>query len=55
MVGQNGFWNYFLNTGDTQTIADLYEGVKKYLAIWKLNDTGTVVFRAGDWTWGDWG
>lgn len=55
MVGQNGFWNYYLNTGDKQTIADLYEGVKKYLAIWKLNDTGTVVFRAGDWTWGDWG
>lgn len=55
MVGEYGFWTYFINTGDTQTIADLYDGVKKYLAIWKFNDTGTVVFRAGDWTWGDWG
>ncbi|MBO9573238.1 MAG: hypothetical protein J7497_13685, partial [Chitinophagaceae bacterium] len=55
MVGYYGFWNYYLNTGDKQTIADLYDGVKKYLSIWKINDTGTVVFRAGDWTWGDWG
>ncbi len=55
MVGYYGFWTYFINTGDTQTIADLYDGVRKYLAIWKFNDTGTVVFRSGDWTWGDWG
>ncbi len=55
MVGYYGFWTYFINTGDTQTIADLYDGVRKYLAVWKFNDTGTIVFRSGDWTWGDWG
>ena len=54
-VGYYGFWNYYLNTGDIKPIADLYDGVKKYIAVWKLNDKGTVVFRKGDWTWGDWG
>lgn len=54
-VGYYGFWNYYLNTGDIQSIADLYEGVKKYLKIWKFNDNGTVKFRQGGWSWGDWG
>jgi len=54
-VGYYGFWNYYLNTGDRQTIADLYGGVRKYLQIWKINDRGTVVCRPGEWTWGDWG
>jgi hypothetical protein len=54
-VGYYGFWNYYLHTGDLKTIADLYAGVKKYVAVWRLNDQGTVVFRKGGWTWGDWG
>jgi len=54
-IGYYGFWNYYLNTGDTQTISDLYEGVKKYLKIWKFNDNGTVKIRQGGWLWGDWG
>lgn len=54
-VGYFGFWNYYLNTGDIKPVADLYDGVKKYMTVWKLNDKGTVVFRKGDWTWGDWG
>lgn len=54
-VGYYGFWNYYLNTGDLVPVADLYDGVKKYLDVWKLNDEGTVIHREGDWTWGDWG
>jgi len=54
-VGYYGFWNYYLNTGDIQTISDLYDGVKKYLKIWEFNDNGTVRFRQGGWSWGDWG
>lgn len=54
-VGYYGFWNYYLNTGDKQPISDLYGGVKKYLNIWKFNDDGTVKFRQGAWSWGDWG
>jgi len=54
-VGYYGFWNYYLNTGDLETIKDLYEGVKKYLAIWKLRPDGSLVYRKGGWAWGDWG
>lgn len=54
-VGYFGFWNYYLHTGDNQTIADLYHGVKKYLEVWNTNEDGSVKFREGGWTWGDWG
>lgn len=54
-VGYYGFWNYYLNTGDIQTISDLYAGVRKYLKIWKFNENGTVKVRQGGWSWGDWG
>jgi alpha-L-rhamnosidase len=54
-IGYYGFWNYYLNTGDLQTISELYDGVKKYLKIWKFNDDGTVKVRQGGWSWGDWG
>jgi hypothetical protein len=54
-VGYYGFWNYYLNTGDKQPIADLYSGVRKYLKVWKLNDKGLIIVRTGGWSWGDWG
>lgn len=54
-IGYFGFWNYYLNTGDLQTIKDLYPGVKKYMNVWQKNADGTIKFRAGEWTWGDWG
>lgn len=54
-IGYYGFWNYYQYTGDKQTIADLYDGVRKYLKIWKTNEKGTLVLRNGGWIWGDWG
>jgi alpha-L-rhamnosidase len=54
-VGQYGFWNYYMNTGDRQTIADVYPHVKKYLGVWKQDATGLTEYRAGGWSWGDWG
>ncbi len=54
-IGYYGFWNYYLNTGDKETIANVYEGVKRYLDVWKLKEDGTLVHREGDWYWGDWG
>lgn len=54
-VGYYGFWNYYLNTGDEKTIASVYEGVNRYLDVWKLKPNGTLVEREGDWYWGDWG
>ncbi len=50
-----GFWNYYMNTGDRQTIEDVYPGVRRYLGLWKLDETGLTCFRSGGWTWGDWG
>lgn len=54
-IGYYGFWNYYLHTGDLQTIKDLYGGVKKYLNIWEKNADGTVKVRHTAWVWGDWG
>jgi len=59
-IGYYGFWNYYLNTGDKETIAKVYEGVKRYLDVWKLDNNGVLVKRMTDedsegWYWGDWG
>jgi hypothetical protein len=54
-VGYYGFWNYYMNTGDSTTIRTVYPGVKRYLHKWVLNPNGTVQMRKGGWPWGDWG
>lgn len=54
-IGRYGFWNYYMNTGDKETIEYVYPGVKKYLDIWELDDTGLTLYRQGGWSWGDWG
>lgn len=54
-IGYYGFWNYYLNTGDKETLAQVYKGVKRYLDVWRLKADGTLVEREGDWYWGDWG
>lgn len=54
-IGNYGFWNYYLHTGDLETIKDLYSGVKKYLNAWDENPDGTVKVRQTAWVWGDWG
>lgn len=59
-IGYYGFWNYYINTGDKETIAKVYDGVKGYLDIWKLDENGVLVKRMTNedskgWYWGDWG
>ncbi len=54
-VGKFGFWNYYMNTGDVDTIKYVYPAVKKYLALWSVDEKGLTNFRKGGWTWGDWG
>ncbi len=54
-IGKFGFWNYYMNTGDVETIKHVYPAVKKYLALWSLDENGLTNFRKGGWTWGDWG
>lgn len=59
-IGYYGFWNYYLNTGDKETIEKVYDGVKSYLDVWNLDKKGVLVKRMTDndskgWYWGDWG
>ncbi len=54
-VGKYGFWNYYMNTGDIETIKFAYPKVKKYLQLWKLDSTGIAAPRKVGWSWGDWG
>jgi alpha-L-rhamnosidase len=54
-VGWYGFWTYYMNTGDAETIKDVYPNVKKYLSLWELGEDGLVVKRSGSWFWVDWG
>ncbi len=54
-IGKYGFWNYYMNTGDKETIEYVYPHVKDYLSIWQLDATGLTVERKGEWAWGDWG
>ena len=54
-VGHYGFWNYYMNTGDKETIAKVYPAVKKYLATYQIGSDGLVAWHDGDWNWGDWG
>ena len=54
-IGKYGFWNYYMNTGDVDTIKFAYPAVKKYLSLWTLDSTGLTEFRKVGWSWGDWG
>lgn len=59
-IGYYGFWNYYWNTGDKETIAKIYDGVKRYLDVWELDGNGVLVKRMSGndekgWYWGDWG
>lgn len=55
-VGLYGFWNYYMNTGDLQTIRHAYPHVQDYLSVWHIEpETGLTAERHGGWDWGDWG
>jgi hypothetical protein len=54
-IGEYGFWNYYRYTGDSALIAEVYPAIKKYLALWKIDEHHLVKHRAGGWMWHDWG
>ena len=54
-VGPYGFWYYYMNTGDKETIEYVYPAVRRYLAVWGLDEEGLTEGRRGEWSWGDWG
>lgn len=52
--GKFGLWDYYMNSGDLDTLKFAYPHVKKYLGLWKTDSSGLPELR-GDWIWGDWG
>lgn len=48
-------WRYFLFTKDTATLKLVYPALKKYLALWIIQNNGQLIYRKGGWDWGDWG
>jgi hypothetical protein len=54
-IGKYGFWTYYQNAGDLETIRHAYPAVRDYLRLWELDSEGLVVHRKGDWDWSDWG
>ncbi len=54
-VGWYGFWTYYWNTGDVETITRVYPTVRGYLDLWEQDANGLVIHRSGEWDWPDWG
>jgi len=48
-------WEYYLYTGDAETVRLFYPLAVNYLKLWSLNEDGTVVYRNGSFNWVDWG
>ena len=54
-ISTYGFWYYYMNTGDKETMVYVYPAMRRYLALWTLDDDGLTCERQGGWSWGDWG
>ena len=54
-ISTYGFWYYYMHTGDKETMAYVYPAMRRYLALWTLDDDGLTRERQGGWPWGDWG
>jgi alpha-L-rhamnosidase len=54
-VGEYGFWNYYLHTGDRSVLERVYPAAMRYLSLWKVDNDGLALVREGEWNWGDWG
>ena len=54
-ISTYGFWYYFMHTGDKETMAYAYPAMRRYLALWTLDNDGLTRERQGGWPWGDWG
>lgn len=51
-------WQYYMNTGDKQTLRYAYPYVRAYLAKWTMGSNGLPEHRRGGldaWDWYDWG
>lgn len=47
--------DYYLYTGDRDTLSRFYPLAKDYLSLWAMGENGLPVYRPGEFEWGDWG
>ncbi len=53
-VGWYGFHDWWMGTGDSSIIPEIYPAVHKYLhEVWKLDSDGLPIYRPGQWDWPD--
>ena len=53
-VGWYGFREYAFSSGDYSFVADIYDGLHRYLhETWKLDADGLPIYRNGGWDWPD--
>lgn len=48
-------YEYYLYTGDSETMEKFYPVAVNYLKLWELNEDGSIVYRNGTFQWVDWG
>lgn len=55
LAGINGFYNYYLYTGDKIILEKFYPYEKNYLNLWKIKDNGLVKYTGKEavWMWAD--
>ena len=55
-VGWYGFYTHYFYSGDSSFVAEIYDGLHRYLhEVWQTDGDGIPFVRHGDWSWGDWG
>lgn len=48
-------YNYYMYSGDEDTIRLFYPVAVNYLKVWNMQDNGLIEIRDGSWQWTDWG
>ncbi len=48
-------YEYYMYTGDAETMKLFYPVARDYLKLWSLNPDGSIVYRNGSFQWVDWG
>ena len=51
----NSVYEYYMHSGDEETVRLFYPIVRKYLALWGMDANGMPSYRVGGSTWADWG
>ena len=55
-VGWYGFYTQYFYSADSSFVPMIYDRLHRYLhEVWQVDADGLTIFRAGDWSWGDWG